>query len=41
MHYPAERISKSNQEKITIVDVCCADQYGRFINIEMQKLKES
>jgi hypothetical protein len=41
MHYPTEQISESYQEKITIVDVCCTDQYARFINIEMQKLKES
>jgi len=26
MHYPTEQISESNQEKITIVDVCCVDQ---------------
>jgi predicted transposase/invertase (TIGR01784 family) len=37
MHYPTEQISESNQEKITIVDVCCVDQYGRFFIIEMQK----
>jgi len=41
MQYPTEQISESYQEKITIVDVCCFDQYGRFINIEMQKMKEN
>ena len=37
MYYPTEQISESNQEKITIVDICCVDQYGRFFIIEMQK----